>query len=843
MITGTWSPLDLAYPEVGSNDTGFYLITEAGTFKGITYAVNDWLIYLSNSDSKWFKTNGGIVVVDASTSSNKPDPGWYARVRLDNNGRIVAADTALEAENIPEHKHTVSNITDLEAYIQSVVGSMFTNGENETILFTYDSKTKTIKAAPSIDEETIGINEFGQLYSEGGNGSVADLAKVEVSIAELQTKINNISSGDSIATFDSSGIKIEAINGVKTLSVKVDKDSILIDENGNLTVNPAIVQSIVDGSYEGGTCANHTHTADQITDLTDAVTKILKESGLLKLNVLDIPIDEETIIINSSGKLTAVAAAIQKHTHTIADITDLDPELLVWATCQKIVAKDSTVNLDEGRYKLSTLRLDQALAAISLDMASYLTRIEALEKAVSDRVPPIPDRLNKISIATTAKINVRSLDDIGTVVDGYASMRVKTNAMYVIPNAEDAGTLDVYIDGVKSLSLDIGIPSVGKAYDDTRFKILSVEDFYLGHPDYEGYYKSYVFSFDYVPESCGIHTLKLVQNYKGKAFESNTISAAFYKDFSPAISIETASLPSATKHVSGVPCLEENPLFWYKVSLSDVPSIIPANYCSIQVYNVKQPLPNVSVSGSTISFEKTTIDLDKYNAAFDISATVFDFTGTGNSKTVSVPYVLIDTSTVESYRVSALTVQNPSELEAFDYLSDFDSSAALSNFEAQVSNNRGIIPVDDFSSYGGPNYSKYDTSISSDGTPIVWITFRFNSSYINNLTMNLAATDGSFELNKNGTLKGIELFIGQSDNPLAVNYWVNGNKPYDGYSGDSDYHFNGLDLFKSTLTSRTVTFGRNVKSSVKYVFVRLGFSKPVDLKTFVDSILESLERY
>lgn len=759
--------MDLAYPEVGDSDSGFFLVTEAGTFKDITYEEHDWLVYIANSDNKWFRLKGVAIVTDNLTAINKPNPGWYPKVRLDNNGNVIDA-TDLSADDLPSHTHEISDINGLSEYLDS---------NNE------------------------------------------------------------------IATYDSSGIKIEEVSGVKTLSVKIDEDTIIKDLNGNLMVNPDIVASIVDGTSGGNTCANHTHTASQITDLTNAVTTILKESGLLTLDVLNIPIDEETIIVNEAGQLTSVASALQKHTHTIADITDLDPELLVWATCQKIVAKDSTVDLDAGKYLLSTLRLDQALAAMSLDLKSFETKLTSLEEKVTNRIPPLPDRLKDIANISTSSVKVRLLDDLEKELTGYKSVRIKTNAFYIIPTEEDSGSISLYDNDTLVSTINIGIPTVGKDLGDTGFNIISTEDPYLGIPEYEGFYTSYAFAIDYTPSTSGMHSLKLVQNFKGSNFESNVIDIPFYTNFTATVTLESSELPTANHYVSGVPVVKEYPEFWYQTTIAGLPQVVPTEFFNSFINNVVQESPIYTVNGNTIIYEKAYVDLSKYSDIVSIASEVVNFNGDTFNDVLNIPRLRIDTSTVESYRVRAKTTQDISELEATDYMDVFTPSDMLSNFEAQVINDVGVIPTDNFTNINGPDYTDYDTDNSSDNADIVWITFRFDSHYINNLAMTLVPTSSEFLLNKDGTLKGIELYVGQSSSSYLVNKWVNANKPFDGYSGNTDYHFNGLDLFRSSQTERVATFGQNEITDVNYVFVRLGFSKSVDLKVFVDSILESLKRY
>src|SRR5574344_284035 len=109
--TGTWAPSNGFLPIITDPEIQFaaFYVTEAGTFNGVNYFLGDWLIYIDDSTDKWFKSTGGIVSFNLSSSSMSPDPGTYTKVILGQNGSIVEAST-LSPTDLPKHSHELSDI-------------------------------------------------------------------------------------------------------------------------------------------------------------------------------------------------------------------------------------------------------------------------------------------------------------------------------------------------------------------------------------------------------------------------------------------------------------------------------------------------------------------------------------------------------------------------------------------------------------------------------------------------------------------------------------------------------------------------------------------------------------
>ena len=114
---------------------------------------------------------------------------------------------------------------------------------------------------------------------------------------------------------------------------------------------------------------------------------------------------------------------------------------------------------------------------------------------------------------------------------------------------------------------------------------------------------------------------------------------------------------------------------------------------------------------------------------------------------------------------------------------------------------------------------------------------------VDGLNLSIKKGDGSlFNLNKDGSLKDIKLFVSQSDTDMPT-IWVDGNKPYKGYGTAAGLEFNGLDLFKSTQQFRQITFGQRPQITEGFIYIRVGVKDSIDIKSLVDSVKESIDEW
>lgn len=320
-------------------------------------------------------------------------PGFYAKVRIDDEGKIVDVGD-LEVADLPKHEHEVSEITnisnEIENQIINVLSTFFANSEGNAVKFTFDKNTKTISADVDIDEESIQKNEFGQLIStSGGNSSGVpsdDLERLTNRLLELENRIpdilNNLLS-TVFANTDSTAIDFLWDKKTGTLSADVNIDGITIekDEYGNLRA----VASAGDG--EGGTCATHTHTASQIEDFAEAVKNLFKDYS----RNIDIDfhkyIDGSTIKINEYGQLTAVRTALEKHTHVLADI--IDYEASEAAAKQMLSDLGEDVNLADGVLDFTNLNIGYSILGLN----------KFLQDVIVKNIANLTKKINTLSIA------------------------------------------------------------------------------------------------------------------------------------------------------------------------------------------------------------------------------------------------------------------------------------------------------------------------------------------------------------------------------------------------------------------------------------------------------------
>lgn len=253
---GAWNPTTNVLPDTVDLDFGAWFISETGTIDDITYNKGDWLIYICeargtlNERSLWRMTNG-VVLFNLDNHQNVPEPGYYTKVRLDNAGNIIDAGD-LEYDDLPKEatdKFNLLSDDNIKKNVIEIFKTIFQNDVLNPVQFEYDSNTGKISAQLKLDEETIGVNEFGQLkaigaVSDGEGGSGCANHEYDVSdIKGLPEYINNYISNVNILT------QLQ-----DNLSNLVDGITIQINSSGQLT---AIASAV----------GKHQHSMSDITDL------------------------------------------------------------------------------------------------------------------------------------------------------------------------------------------------------------------------------------------------------------------------------------------------------------------------------------------------------------------------------------------------------------------------------------------------------------------------------------------------------------------------------------------------------------------------------------------------
>lgn len=317
-------------------------------------------------------------------------PGFYTKVRLDDEGHIVEAEN-LEKEDLPLHQHSVNEINkaELKDTIAEILATFFANTNDTSVRFVYDSRTKTVSADVDIDDESITKNEYGQLIAVGGAEGSGEGFTPETDISDISNQLETFRSSipeivlQSISRIFANDSQAAVVfnwdPNTKTYSADLRYDGISIskDENGDL---------IATGSKpgDGGDCASHTHTSSQIEDFDEAVKALFEGySKNIQFN-LNQYIDGDTIKVNEYGQLVAVRTALEKHTHTLADIKDYKAPLP--AAQQAMSDLGDEINYDSGVIDFSKLNIGYSILALS----------QYLENVVKVNIDNLTRKINSI---------------------------------------------------------------------------------------------------------------------------------------------------------------------------------------------------------------------------------------------------------------------------------------------------------------------------------------------------------------------------------------------------------------------------------------------------------------
>ena len=853
-IISTWSPLDRVLPTVPSNvDYALYYVTDKGSYKSLNlnFNVGDWLVYIKkNGVANWYKSNG-IVTFNTSSTLNAPDPGFYTKVRLDNQGNIVAADY-IDEDDLPAHKHYLSDITDqdnLVNLIKETLGSMIANHDDSSVKLAYDKKTKTISAEVNYDGITIDQNEFGELEaigggegssSSGGNHSgTITLEQVEDLTSKLEALEQAITENQVIIN-EGSGLSAESLPGGTVVSVNVDGSSIRINSFGQLEVNPDYGVS-AEGEITGsGGCAVHDHTADQITDLKDFVVNIINQYKTI--NVTDLPIDGTTIVINNNGTLSAIATAVAPHNHVMDDITDLNKAKAdTWASDQPLQG-DTTVDYKKGIIDLSNFTIGYSIEKISEAIKEISTRLEETENMVGKVVPAEPLHADAAKLSLNY-VDERKVYDIFTQENIVAGAKAIITTTPIYPYNE--GLVGVYIDDTPVGTLSLTSHMV-PGTNSEGIKVVDIRDSYEDTLSFQGFYKSVILSYTTDGLEEGPHTIRFDHVVNDKRYSTETITFNVYKEINPTVNFRELHNVASNKYVSGVFVYQGDGVVSGVAQINNAydSRYLPIGNVTLNSEISEEVLFSEDAGGGfatcDFKFTITQEDVDKNflikvrNYKGDVAATA----------TIHIPNVIFDSTEdfEELYRYLPVTNSEEAFTEIPKYNGEFAKYITETNvpsIEAVIRDNIARLDITDYSARGlGPNYSN---NAAENG--YFWINFVFESDFRNNIYLDLVDGEGNtYSRNKDGTLNDICIYVGQSET-LVPEVWVNGNVPFDGCSSAKGIDFSGLDLFRSDNTRRYVTFGQRPSISSGYIFVKLGIAakKTLDCKTLVKSILESLD--
>lgn len=852
---GVWTPTSGALPDVKDLDFAAYYITESGSVSGNStlFVKDNWLIYICEargtlSERSYWRVTNGIILFNTDSHKNVPDPGYYTKVRLDNAGNIVAASD-IEYDDLPQEVFDkFEQITDenLNKLIANQLSSIFKNNTLNPIQLKYDAKTGKIGAELKVDEETIGVNELGQLCviggAEGGEGSSVNVEFDTTELTELKEKVSALENEVArITPIEGNGINLSFKKGGVVYSIDIDENSLGFDANGKLCVNPDILSEYLnEGS--GGQCANHEHTANQIEGLEDFVKEIINNSSIYNTLIKNISnlVDEETIIINDDGRLEAIATHVQKHQHKMEDITDLNPDIAdTWATNQRLHKGNDNQDFNKGAILMSSLTIGEVLIAFNELLKEYKEDIDNFGNRVGTIEPIEPGLIDTATFTDVSK-KMDAFDVVlkeDTKVNSGTTMIQTTDVIYL-----DGSIIHAFIDDVEVSSL--------KAYDDDdktftvgqygNFNVTYVGDAYPKFKTFQGYYKGFSFTYLIKDLTEGKHTIYFTQENvnSGEITKSDVIEFNTYQDFIPTCEFNIIEQPTPNNYVSGVKVFKGEP----KLSVQVIAKTFKKRFAPVltNMFNClgkDYELELEEISGGLMFYKAITINIDDYFGYVAFSAAITDWkeyeTFEGQSD-----YINIDNSTEEAYRV----VQESGPMipidNGTDVFSVYDPAVQLVDKyvdEAQVKDHKAILAKTNYESLNiGPNYS-------SKASPQM-ITLRFECPKMNNFYFDLEDDEGNaFNQNKDGTLKDISIYAGIAPSNV-VTRWVDCNSPYEGYGHwETGIIFKALDLFRCDSKRIYATFGKDGDADAGYLYIKLILSgKAVNLEKLVSSIKESL---
>lgn len=844
---GIWSPNELILPTVEPDlDYKFFFVTEPGSIEGLDISFNsgDWLIYIKKDGvGNWYKSNGGIISFNTSSSANAPDPGYYTRVRLDNNGNIIDADY-ITKDDLPKHTHSIDDIIgDWETKIKSYIGGMFQSHSDSSVQFTYDKSTQTITAEVNIDNDTITQNEWGELTANGGgngNSGSATTISGKIAINQVEDLSNKLLAIDAniqknfIVCNSESGLQAKYTDDGTFLSVKIDGTSLVLNADGELSVSSNV---LLGGSTDGSdlSCGAHTHTTSQITDFEEAVKDLIKNNA--KVTLTDLPIDNQTIIINSNGQLSCVAAGTRAHTHTISDITDLNPKIAnVWASQQGLQNDEDYSN---GALELTGRTIGYSVKVINEYIKNLDNRLSIVENKINTVIAPEPNSLDfaNIELSYNDKREVYDKDSFNPIIAGFGAT-FTTDYFY----PAKSGKIDIYIDNslmyTQEINEDTGLLA------NQSFEILGIRDSYYDNAMYRGNFESMQIKYTASNLSEGYHTFYMIHTVNGDIHQSRNVDFQIYVPSNPTIILDNLILPENNTYVSGVPCYNGDGKIRFTPRLLGA---FTSQFVNGTVYQYSDDngitwrTPDIfAVDNTSIYFEPIEI-YAKSTGSFKVLERAFNVLGALKESNFSTSSLLWNTTDVEQYRVvhgRDFDGQSPSEIGG-QVLSDYNPKNKVPQYEMVIQNNIGSLVRTDYKNLNGPDYSNQNT----DKNGFVWCNFKFNAPFMNNLHINIVHKDGTpFEKNSNGSLNGLQLYVAQSDtNSSAV--WVNGNNPYPGYGKADSVSSPGLDLFKSDNKTRYITFGQRPDISVGYLYIKVGVTSNIDLGDLVESVKESINEW
>lgn len=839
---GTWSPSDAVLPQIDTNcKFAQFYITESGKIDGlnIDFVEGSWLIYIKeNNKDNWFQANG-TVVVNTTQNNLFPPAGFYTKIQLDSTGHIVGTDQLTE-KDLPAHTHVANDIKDFEKQIVKEVFDHLQDDQFSPLEFRYSKELNCITISLKVDETTIGINKFGQLEARGFSGEGSPQPEVDYSIIieKLQPLTEKIESLEkqiieaTIHTNMESGLKVNKTEDGTLLFANVDGDSVIINQLGQISINPDALSEYLNGGGSAG-CANHTHEIGQIEGLEEYIDDKF-------LNVSFKPsadwVDEQTIIINENGQLTVVSSSVVEHKHTISDIEDFPHEYMIFASDQFF----KNIDFSNGKWDLTSVSIGGAVKALNENALEIENRLIEVEKVAGKVVPAEPYNIDKTNFYYEVIDPIEVMSALTErKVEAGTGFTVESEMIYPLK-----GELSLILDNNvhHTWSLNDEAPGYGLVF---TYK----GDFYELDKNYQNFFQGFKFRFSLNGIEEGSHTVNFKHTFDGKSYISKGLTFNTYSQPEGGYIAKSKIHDLVNdKIISGVPCYSAPQKFKIEPF---VENFIKNEFFPVDFVKYKdEPLKILKIREKTIYYHPIEVDLPLGENQVSIEYDIYNFLGTKiNSHISTSKKVLYNSTTVEqTYRVAPRNFRQTRIPKNNPDLSFTSWNSTWELFQQQIEcyiiNDIAYSTPRSFADTGGPIYNT-DFGETINGEIYKWVELKIpNALKVKSIEMSFKDESGNFlPVKKDGSIDGVYAYLGFAYKDRLPENYIDCQKYYTPWTKINGRDFGGLDLYKSNNEKRSFTLGStdfNTESCDLYVL--LAIKNSLDLKTIVDTILESFNK-